>query len=242
MEEMARGKRSKEERQGKKRWMMQATRDKAYKGVGMEGRVATWYASNTAKDMAEFRSLADRLAKELPSGSCVLEVAPGPGYLAVELARRGRYEISGLDISKTFVEIATANARKASVRIDFQQGNACAMPFGDDTFDLVVCRAAFKNFSDPIEAMNEMHRVLKPGARALIIDLRKDAPMEAVNAYIKKSDLGWMNSLIYRLTFRYMLLPRAYTKEEFREMASGSRFAGAEIVESGIGYEITLRK
>ena len=221
---------------------MQTSQHKAYKGVGMEGRLATWYARNTAKDMAEFRALADRLAKEVRSGSHVLEVAPGPGYLSVELAKRGRYEIAGLDISRTFVTIATENARKASVEIDFRQGDASAMPFADDAFDLIVCRAAFKNFTNPIEAMNEMHRVLKPGAHALIIDLRKDASADDISAYIKDANIGWANSLIYKVTFRYLLIPRAYSKPQFTEMAASSRFGRAEISESGIGFEITLRK
>jgi len=221
---------------------MQTSQHKGYKGMGMEGRVATWYARNTAKDMAEFRSLAERMAKEVRAGSRVLEVAPGPGYLSVELAKRGQYEISGLDISKSFVAIATENARAASVKVDFREGNASAMPFADDAFDLIVCRAAFKNFSHPLEAMNEMHRVLKRGAHALIIDLRKDASMDEINAYIKNIDLGLVNSLIYKLTFRYMLIPRAYTREQLLAMASRSRFCGAEIRESGVGVEVTLRK
>ena len=97
---------------------MQMSQDKGYKGVGMEGRVATWYAKNTARDIAEFQALADRLTTELPIGTRILEVAPGPGYLSIELARRGRYEITGLDISETFVEIAAENARKASLKIE----------------------------------------------------------------------------------------------------------------------------
>ena len=123
---------------------MQMSQDKGYKGVGMEGKVAAWYAKNTAKDMAEFRALADRLSGLLSRGCRVLEVAPGPGYLAIELAKRGPYEVTGLDISKTFVEIAARNARQASLEIDFRQGNAAAMPFSANTFDLIVCRAAFK--------------------------------------------------------------------------------------------------
>ena len=69
---------------------MQLSQDKGYKGMGMEGMVATWYAKNTANDMAEFRALAERLAKSIPPGSRILEVAPGPGYLAIELAQRGQ--------------------------------------------------------------------------------------------------------------------------------------------------------
>jgi ubiquinone/menaquinone biosynthesis C-methylase UbiE len=116
------------------------------------------------------------------------------------------------------------------------------MPLSDDTFDFIVCRAAFKNFSQPVEAMNEMYRVLKRGGSALIIDLRKSASLEDIDSYIKSVDLGWMNSLIYRLTFRFLLLPRAYSKESFMEMASSSSFGEAAIQESGIGLEITLRK
>jgi ubiquinone/menaquinone biosynthesis C-methylase UbiE len=192
--------------------------------------------------MAEFQALAERLTKATRPGTRILEVAPGPGYLAIEIAKRGQYAITGLDISKTFVEIATANASRASVKIDFQHGNASAMPFADDTFDLILCRAAFKNFSEPLEAMNEMHRVLKPQGRAVIIDLRKDASMDDISAYIKDANVGWANSLIYKVTFRYLLIPRAYSKQQFVEMAASSRFGGAEIVESGIGFEITLRK
>jgi ubiquinone/menaquinone biosynthesis C-methylase UbiE len=221
---------------------MQVMHEKGYKGVGMEGRLALWYAKNTAKDMEEFRSLATRLSRKLPSDSRILEVAPGPGYLSLELAKRGHYAVTGLDVSRTFVEIATRNAEEAALDIDFRHGNASAMPLSDDTFDFVVCRAAFKNFSQPVEAMNEICRVLKPGGSALIIDLRKNALLGDIDAYIKSLDLGWVNSLIYRFTFRFLLLPRAYSKERFMEMASSSSFGVAEIRESGIGLEITLRK
>ena len=81
-------------------------RAKGYKGIGMEGPVARWYAKNTAKTLGEFQQRAHEIARHLPEGSRVLEVAPGPGYLAIELAKLGRYQISGLDISRTFVEIA----------------------------------------------------------------------------------------------------------------------------------------
>lgn len=221
---------------------MQLSQDKGYKGMGMEGRIATWYAKNTANDMAEFQALAERLVKGIHPGSRILEVAPGPGYLAIEIAKRGPYAVTGLDISKTFVDIATANARRAAVKVDFQHGNASNMPFADETFDFILCRAAFKNFSQPLEAMNEMHRVLKPQGRALIIDLRKDASMDDISAYIKDTNIGWANALIYKVTFRYLLIPRAYSRGQFIEMAANSRFDGAEISESGIGFEITLRK
>jgi ubiquinone/menaquinone biosynthesis C-methylase UbiE len=215
---------------------------KGYKGIGMEGRIAAWYAKNTRKDLSEFQKLATRLAEETPVNSRILEVAPGPGYLSIELAKRCCYEITGLDISETFVKIAQENARQESVAVDFRRGNASEMPFPDAAFDLIACRAAFKNFSEPVRAIDEMFRVLKTGGRAIIIDLRRDASLDEIDTYIKKSDLSRINALIYKATFRFLLIPRAYTKERFREMAARSAFGGCEILGSGIGFEIILKK
>jgi ubiquinone/menaquinone biosynthesis C-methylase UbiE len=145
---------------------------KPFKGLGMEGAIARWYARLTKKSINDFRSLARRIAQQIPSGASVLEVAPGPGYFAVELAKLGNYQVTGLDISETFVEIARNNAVDARVDVDFQQGNASNLPFADESFDFLLCRAAFKNFGEPARALEEMHRVLKSGGKALIIDLR----------------------------------------------------------------------
>jgi ubiquinone/menaquinone biosynthesis C-methylase UbiE len=215
---------------------------KPYKGMGMEGVVARWYAALTKESLEDFRGLARRTAEHIPSGGSVLEVAPGPGYFAIELAKLGNYSITGLDISETFVEIARANAAKAGVRVDFRQGNASDMPFGDESFDFLLCRAAFKNFSEPERALEEMHRVLKPGGQALIIDLRRDASMESISQAVKEMKVGAVNGLITKLTFRHMLLKRAYTKGEFEEMILRTKFHRYEIRQNLIGLEIVLSK
>ena len=66
-----------------------STSVKAYKGAGMEGLVANWYAKNTARSMNDFRADARRVAALLQPNDKVLEVAPGPGYFAIELAKLG---------------------------------------------------------------------------------------------------------------------------------------------------------
>ena len=86
--------------------------------------VAKWYASSTGKSMEEFTRLAQRVAADLPRGNSVLEVAPGPGYFSIELAKLRRYSITGLDISHTLVGIARRNAAAAGVKADFRQGTA----------------------------------------------------------------------------------------------------------------------
>ncbi len=221
---------------------MQSNAAKAEKGMGMEGGVARWYAKNTLRDMGEFRKLASRIAETLPKGGDILEVAPGPGYLAVELARQSRFRVSGIDISKTFVEMATNNARAAKLPVDFRQGNAAAMPYADNSFDLVVCRAAFKNFFEPIKAINEMYRVLRPDGHALIIDLRRDVSPRTINAYVDQLGVGFFSAAMMKLTFRFMLIKRAYTKEQFTQFIALSSFGRFAMHENDLGLELWLHK
>jgi ubiquinone/menaquinone biosynthesis C-methylase UbiE len=215
---------------------------KAYKGLGMEGMVATWYAKNTAKLDADFKDCARGIADALAPGATVLEVAPGPGYLAVELAKLGAYRITGLDISRSFVRMASENAARAGVDVEFRLGDAAALPFPEQTFDFVVCRAAFKNFSDPVTALREMHRVLRPGGKALIIDMRHDASDEAIDEAVDKMQLGRVDAFITRATFRLMLRKRAYSREDFDRMVALTPFGPAEIKEAPLGFELWLRR
>jgi ubiquinone/menaquinone biosynthesis C-methylase UbiE len=215
---------------------------KAYKGLGMEGLVAKWYAKNTAKSMNNFRSDARRVAALLASGAKVLEVAPGPGYFSIELAKLGGYQIVGLDISRTFVEIAQRNAKQAGAAMEFRVGSASDMPFESGQFDFLFCRAAFKNFSEPVKALQEMHRVLKPGGRALIVDLSRDAPLASIDGEVGQMGLGFLSALSTRLIFRFVLLKRAYAKSDFERLLAQAQFRSVEIAEHGIGLDIWLQK
>jgi len=85
---------------------MATARPKAHKGVGMEGFIAAWYARQTAKDLDEFKGIARRIAAHIGPGARALEIAPGPGYLAIELVRLTGCRLVGVDISHTFVRIA----------------------------------------------------------------------------------------------------------------------------------------
>ena len=119
---------------------------KSYKGMAMEGFIARWYAKNTKANREQYKNWAKKVAENVADGGYVLEVAPGPGYLSIELAKLGEVEVTGLDISKTFVEIAQTNAMEAGVKIEFREGDASNMPFDNESFDFIICTAAFKNF------------------------------------------------------------------------------------------------
>jgi ubiquinone/menaquinone biosynthesis C-methylase UbiE len=221
---------------------MMTKRQKGYKGLPMEGFIATWYAKNTRKDIGELQQLAAVVAHQVADGSRVLEIAPGPGYLAIELAKLGTYMIVGLDISASFVRIATENAHQAGVHIEFRQGDAASMPFEAESFDFTVCRAAFKNFAGPLKALHEMHRVLKVGGKALIIDLRPDASSEAIDTYVNSMWLSRLNILITKWIFKHMLLKRAYSQEQFQDMVASTPFKTCGIKENSLGLEVSLRK
>ena len=220
--------------------MLTARKTKGYKGVGMEGPIATWYAKNTASALPELRALAERIAGELDRGDWVLEIAPGPGYLAVELARAG-LQVSALDISRAFVRITAENAARTGVAVDVQLGDAAAMPFETDTFDFVVCRAAFKNFSNPVGALKEMRRVLRPAGRALIIDMRREASDGEIADEVAKMRLGRVDAFITRGALR-SLRRRAYTAPDFVRMIGEAGFSASAIAPSPIGFEIRLTK
>jgi ubiquinone/menaquinone biosynthesis C-methylase UbiE len=222
---------------------MSTTVTKGYKGLGMNGYMATWYAKNTQKNILAYRHYAQQVAERVAQGATILELAPGPGYLSIELAKMGNYRIVGLDISPKFVEIAREKANESGVDIDFRQGNASHMPLADNLFDFIVCSAAFKNFSQPVQALDEMFRVLKPGGTALIIDLRPDASLEVIETHIREDlALTGINFLLTKWAFKYMLLKRAHTKDEIKQFASRSAFKTCTIDDDGIGMNIYLEK
>lgn len=213
---------------------------KAYKGMGMEGSIARWYDRTTRKDMGEVKALAVRIAASVPAGGRVLEVAPGPGFLSIELAKRG-LQVRAVDISKTFVEIASRNAEAEGVTVQFERGNASALPVEDGGVDFVVCRAAFKNFSEPVKALAEMKRVLQVGGTALLIDLRRDVSIEEIRRYIDRLGVNWVNRWFMMSTFRHMLIKRAYPLDEIRRMAAEAGWASPRIEVDAVGFEAWMR-
>lgn len=215
---------------------------KAYKGLPMEGVIASWYAKTTFKDLNRHKFVAKEFAPRIPANGSVLEIAPGPGYFCIELARLGNFQITGLDISKSFVEIARQNAAKAGFRIDFREGNASAMPFKENAFDFVFCQAAFKNFSEPVKAISEMYRVLKPSGVAVILDMRRDASAEDIEREVNGMGLDPINRFFVKWTFDKMLLKSAYSIESMKSMIAQTPFEKHKLTAQGIGFQARLEK
>lgn len=207
----------------------------------MEGAVARWYNRLMRTESGEFKALADRLASSLPlGGTSVLEVAPGPGLLAIELARRG-LKVCAVDISETFLGIAKANAAAHGVDVNFQWGNAAVLPVESSSIDLVVCRAAFKSFAEPVKALTEMRRVLRPQGTAVLIDMRRDVSPDELNDFVDAFDTTAVNRWLMMLVFRTILKRRAYSLEDVRRMLRKAHWREPRIETSQIGFECWLR-
>ena len=217
--------------------------EKGYIGMPMEGAVARWYARirGSSSQITDWKMQAAQLTASLPGGADILEVAPGPGYFSLEMARLGRFHVTGLDISHTFVEIARGNARKAGLPVDFREGDASIMPFADGSFDFIICQAAFKNFSRPAQVLNEMYRVLRPGGTAVIQDMNRDTSGAAIAQEVRRMEIGPLNAFMTRRSLG-TLRRRAYSVKQFEPLARESAFGGARIETSGIGLEVRLSK
>jgi ubiquinone/menaquinone biosynthesis C-methylase UbiE len=96
----------------------------------------------------------------------VLEVAVGTGLNLPLYPAEAR--VTGLDLSEGM--LALARARKVDRPPTLRQGTAHALPFGDASFDTVVCTFGLCAIPDPDAAVDEMVRVLRPGGRLILVD------------------------------------------------------------------------
>jgi ubiquinone/menaquinone biosynthesis C-methylase UbiE len=100
-----------------------------------------------------------------------VEIATGPGYVAMALAARCR-EVTGLDLTPAPIAIAQRTSRERNIlNVQFQVGDAENLPFGDGQFDIAVCRFAFHHFERPESVLAEMVRVTRAGGTVAIEDL-----------------------------------------------------------------------
>jgi len=102
-------------------------------------------------------------------GPRVLEVSFGTGFLLTQYA--GEFDTDGIDYNEKMVAVASENLKRKGIAARLRQGNVEALPYENDTFDCIVNTMAFSGYPDGHRAMSELHRVLKPGGRLVIIDV-----------------------------------------------------------------------
>jgi demethylmenaquinone methyltransferase/2-methoxy-6-polyprenyl-1,4-benzoquinol methylase len=157
-------------------------------------------------------------------GDHVLDCATGTGDLAIafkEKVGENGY-VLGTDFCKEMIELATAKAEKHNLSIDFEVADAMNLPYEENRFDIASIAFGIRNVDEPVQALKEMGRVVKPGGKVTVLEFGQPTgvlkfPYELYSQYIMPAIGGWISG--NREAYSY--LPR--TSAEF---PAGEKFIG----------------
>lgn len=140
----------------------------------------TWRDTNIAQEIHGVRTAANVggfFTPFLRSGMRLLDCGCGPGSITVGLAELvAPGEVIGIDASADLIASAQDNAASAGLsNATFQTGDVYSLPFADDSFDAVWAHALLEHLHDPVAALAEMRRVLKPGGLIGVRELDLDS-------------------------------------------------------------------
>ena len=126
----------------------------------------TWSSGNFGEAAVFTTQVAGHLVRYagVTPGDRVLDVGTGTGVVAITAARAGA-KVSGLDLTPELLEQARANGAVAGVEVEWREGDAEALPYGDASFDVVLSQ--FGHMFAPRHAVvtQELLRILRPGGR-----------------------------------------------------------------------------
>jgi len=116
-----------------------------------------------------------------------LDVGCGSGLLSIELSRAApKLSIFALDLSEAMLELAERNAKEAGARnITFVRGDAKALPFKDESFDVVLSQHTLHHIPEPEGMLLEMKRMAKVGGYVLVRDLRRPRWPGLISLHVK---------------------------------------------------------
>jgi ubiquinone/menaquinone biosynthesis C-methylase UbiE len=168
---------------------MQVARQTPYNAriVDQHTQQAEGYAKLTQGMVAGDRREALRQLIGLRPDDRLLDVACGPGALALDLAPHVA-KATGYDITPAMLDQARAAQAKSGIEnVEWVLGDAAGLPFSDKAFTVVGSSAAFHHFEQPGCVLSEMIRVCRPGGRIVVMDVTPDA--ERTQAYDRMEKL-----------------------------------------------------
>ncbi|CAJ35145.2 class I SAM-dependent methyltransferase [Methanocella arvoryzae] len=198
-----------------------------------------YLAISSSKIFEDFYSAVASQVDEHMKAGRVLDVGSGPGRLPIMLAARNpRLYVVGLDLSGDMVKIASATAAKKGLHnVEFRQGSADTLPFGDREFDLVISTMSFHHWKKPDQALDDIYRVLREGGEAWIYDIPRNVDPEVFGQLKKK--YGFFRAWALRL---HAYIEPFYTETEVLKVAKESRFKRWELKHTSLAYRLMLYK
>jgi ubiquinone/menaquinone biosynthesis C-methylase UbiE len=168
-----------------------------------------------------------------------LEVGPGPGYLGLEwLKHTDGTRLTGLDISPDMISVARRNAAEYGFteRTEYVESTGEMMPFDDNEFEASFSNGSLHEWADVPKTLCEIWRVLKPGGRLFVSDLRRDmlAPVKWFMWLVTKPKEirpGLITSI-----------HAAYTRPEVKALMDESRFKDFTVSCNPMGLQVVARK
>ena len=133
-------------------------------------RASGYYETYWQKQLYPAQQKLLQLAN-IKGGEKIIDIACGTGLVSFPAAEQAGKEgfVMANDISDKMVETGTAIAKERNLsNISFQRMDAEELPVEDNSYDIALCALGLMYFPDPLKAIKEMHRLLKPGGRAVV--------------------------------------------------------------------------
>lgn len=138
-----------------------------------------WYETPLGKTSHKLeKNLLFSLAR-IRKGERALDLGAGTGIYSIELAKKGAHVV-GVDPSLDMLGFAKAKAIKQRRRISFIRADAKRLPFKDGSFDIIVSVCSLCFIKNPINALKEAARVLRPKGRLVLAVLNKRSPWAVI--------------------------------------------------------------
>jgi ubiquinone/menaquinone biosynthesis C-methylase UbiE/DNA-binding MarR family transcriptional regulator len=181
----------------------------------------------------------DDLVRYTRTGDRALEIGPGPGYYGLEWLKQTREtSLVGLEISPAMIRVAETNAQEYGLAdlVAYREGNALRMPFPDGCFDLVFSNGSLHEWEDATTVFAEALRLLRPGGRVMVTDLRRDLSPE-IFGFMCQSCRGPEVRAGFETSVR-----AAYTKEELEALLAPLPFSSVGVVAHPYGLVVAAEK